>query len=82
MLISVEIDDDSLQLATEALVFMLVSHNAGWKLPCTYFLTEGLSGDERVNFVTECLTKLYDKGVIVTSLTCNGPPSNFAVSTV
>jgi hypothetical protein len=31
-------DNDSLPMAKEALVFMVVSLNSSWKVPCGYFL--------------------------------------------
>ncbi len=41
-----DIDDDSLPEATEALVFMAISVNSNWKVPCGYFLVNGLTGEE------------------------------------
>jgi hypothetical protein len=52
--IGTEVDE-----ASEALVFMLVAFDASWKLPCAYFLVEGLKGPERANLVSECLVKLH-----------------------
>lgn len=74
-----ELDDDSNDVATEALVFMLVSLDAHWKIPCGYFLINGLSGKERTNIVKLCLTKLHDAGACVTSLTCDGLRCNFTM---
>ena len=51
------IDDDSLPEATEALVFMAVSVNSNWKVPCGYFLVNGLTGEEKANLAKDCLTK-------------------------
>ena len=34
-----KIDDDSLPEATEALVFMAVSVNSNWKVPCGYIFS-------------------------------------------
>jgi hypothetical protein len=55
------INDDSLPEATDALVFMAVSVNSGWKVPCGYFLVKGLTGEEKVNLTKECITKLHDR---------------------
>ena len=38
-----------------------------------YFLIAGLSGADRAILVNQCLMKLYDVGVQVVSLTCDGP---------
>ncbi|KAL1480477.1 hypothetical protein MTO96_050994 [Rhipicephalus appendiculatus] len=74
-----EVDDDSNAVASEALVFMLVSLDSHWKVPCEYFLINGLSGKECANIVKLCLTKLHETGVCVTSLTCDGLRCNFTM---
>jgi DNA transposase THAP9 len=61
------VDDDSTPVATEALVLTLVCLNG-------YFLT----GDERANIINQCLLKLHDVRVYVTSVTCDGPSCNFS----
>ena len=43
------INDDSLPEATDTLVFMAVSVNSSWKVPCGYFLVNGLTGAEKAN---------------------------------
>lgn len=77
--VGTNIDDDSVPVATEALVFMVVALNGCWKVPVGYFLIDGLNGDERANLVNQCLLKLYDIGVVVASVTCDGPSCNFAM---
>ena len=42
-------DDDSLPEASDALVFMVVSLNSNWKVPCGYFLVNVLTGEEKAN---------------------------------
>ncbi|KAG0410420.1 hypothetical protein HPB47_012462 [Ixodes persulcatus] len=37
-----EMDDDSSDVAPEAIVFMLVSLDSHWNIPCGYFLINGL----------------------------------------
>jgi hypothetical protein len=46
--------EDSAPVTTGALVFMVMSLNSNWKLPCGYFLISRLSGAERANFVNQC----------------------------
>ncbi|CAB3987619.1 DNA transposase THAP9, partial [Paramuricea clavata] len=70
------INDDSLPEATEALVFMAVSVNSGWKVPCGYFLVNGITGEQKANLTKECITKLHEVGVKVVSFTCDGPTSH------
>ena len=73
------INDDSLPEATDALVFMAVSVNSNWKVPCGYFLVNGLTGAEKANLTKECIAKLYEVGVKVVSFTCDGPTSHQAM---
>lgn len=69
------IEDDSTPVATEALMLMLVCFNGNWKVPCGYFLIDVMTGDERANIINQCLLKLYDVGIYVASVTCDGPSS-------
>ena len=73
------IEDDTSPVAKEALVFMVVSFTNSWKVPCAYFLIDGLSGAERANFITVCIQRLSDIGVKVVSLTCDGPSCHFSM---
>ena len=70
------INDDSLPKATDALVFMAVAVNSNWKIPCGYFLVDGLTGQEKANLTKECIIKLHEVGVKVVSFTCDGPSSH------
>ena len=65
--------------ATEAMVLMAVAVTETWKIPVAYFLVDGLSGKERANLIEECLRRLKETGVETLSLTCDGPPCNFAM---
>lgn len=77
--IGTEMDDDSTDVATEALVFMVVSLDSHWKIPCGYFLINGMTGKERANVVKLCLTKLAEAGARIVSLTCDGLSCNFSM---
>ena len=68
-----DIVDDTTPVAKEALVFMVVSINNSWKVPCGYFFIDGLDGAEQANLVKICLKKLYEQGVKIVSLICDGP---------
>ena len=72
-------DDDSLPVAREALVFMVVCVNSSWKVPCAYFFIDGLGGSERANLVKICIERLSDAGIKVISLTCDGPSCHFSM---
>lgn len=71
--------DDNTDHASEALVLMVVALNGQWKLPIAYFLISSLTGEEKANIVNEALIKLYECGVIITSLTSDGPRVNFTM---
>ena len=71
-----DINNNSLPEAMDALVFMVVVVNGSWKVPCGYFLVNGLTGQEKANLMKECITKLHEVGVKVVSFTCNGPTSH------
>ena len=72
-------EEDTSELAAECLTFMAVAINNSWKIPLGYFLIKGLTADQRVNLVTDCLKKLHDCGVKVTSMTCDGPRVNLSM---
>ena len=71
------IDDDSSPMAKDALVFMVVNVSGSWIVPCAYFLVDGLRGCKRANLVKDCIERLFDVGVVVASLTCDGPSCHF-----
>jgi len=78
--VGAETDDDSLPIAKEALVFMIVGINDTFKVPVAYFLIDGLNATERGNLVQECISKLHFFGINVASLTFDGAASNVAMA--
>jgi hypothetical protein len=54
------VTDDSLPAAKEALVYILVSIAECWKILVGYFLIDGLNGQERINLLNSCLSKLHE----------------------
>ena len=70
-------EDDSAAIAKDVLVLMAVSVNGSWKVPCGYFLVDGLNGIECANLVKVCIKKLHDVGVNVVPLTRDGPACHF-----
>ena len=48
-------DYDSSPVAKDTLVFMVVSINGSWKVPCAYFFVDGLSGSEHAKLVKMCI---------------------------
>ena len=49
------INDDSLPPATDAPVFITVSLNSNWKVPCGYFLVNGLIGNGKADLTKESI---------------------------
>jgi len=72
------LDDDSLPVANEALVFLLVSVTERWKIPVAYFLINGLNGEEHANLLRTCLSKFYEVSADVVSVTFDGCSANLA----
>ena len=72
-------ENDSSPVAKDSLVLMAVAVNGSWKVPCGYFLVDGLSEKERANLVQVCIKKLSDVGIEVVSLTCDGPSCHFTM---
>lgn len=70
--VGVNINDDELPLAKEALVFMLTCINEKWKTPVGYFFIDSIDAMQKVNLVIQCLTLLHEVNVRVVSLTFDG----------
>ena len=59
------IDDDTLPVASNALVYLLVPLNSNWKAPVAYYLTDGLTGEVLANLTNNLLTHLHDNSINV-----------------
>ncbi|CAG4985045.1 unnamed protein product [Colias eurytheme] len=70
--------NDTSVLASEAYVFLLVCLTEHWKLPVGYFLVHGLTGSQKANLISLCLSKCHEVGVRVLSITFDGHPSNIS----
>ena len=74
------VDDNSLPVASEVLMFIIVPLDAGWKISIPYFLIDGLTADVKCNLLLEDITRLYAVNVRVASVVCDGPATNFSVA--
>lgn len=74
------VDTDNLPVAKEAFVLMLVAINASWKLPVGYFLTAGITGEQKAELVKQCIDLANSSGVQVVSVTCDGSASNLSMA--
>lgn len=77
--IGIPIENDELIPASEALVIMVVAHQKSWKIPIAYFLIKSLSGKEKANIINECLIRLFEIGITIVSITCDGPSSHLTM---
>lgn len=70
---------DCMELATEALVFMIVCINEPWKLPIGYFFISGINSQQKTALVKQALTLLQDVQISVTNITFDGCAANFTM---
>lgn len=73
------LNENDLPQAKKALVFMISGFEAKFKIPIAYFLTNGLTADEKAAIVNEALIRLSEIGIEITAITFDGHPSNIAV---
>lgn len=78
--VSSDFGSESLEVATQALVIMLVGINNSYKIPIGYFLIHTATGEQRATLVRVGIEMSQEVGVEVTNLTFDGAPSNFAMS--
>jgi len=52
-----------------------------WKVPVAYYFIDSLNSTERANIVNDTLIFLHEIGVLVTSITFDGPRSHFVMAT-
>lgn len=68
---------ESEELASEALVFQIVSFTQQFKVPVAYFFTDKkISGELQAQVVTSIVEKLHGIGVTVRSVTADGTAAN------
>lgn len=72
-------EEHSLALAKDALVFLVSGVNEDFKIPVSYFLTNGLIAEERAALLNEILIRLADIGTVVVSITFDGLSANLAM---
>lgn len=72
-------DEEDPDLATDALVHMLVCHEENWKLPVAYFLHGGLDAKTRANLTETSIIKAFQCNIRVITTTCDGPLPNLAM---
>jgi len=76
------IDNDSLEVAKECLVFLVVSVNENWKLPIGYFLVCSLNSSQKLALVRYALHVLEKTGIKIISLTFDGCSNNITTAQI
>jgi hypothetical protein len=71
---------DSSEIATDAIVVLLVGINKIFKVPIGYFFVKGTTAVQKSRLVTEALSLVHETGVEVKSLTCDGVKANLAMA--
>ena len=72
------IPENSENLASEALVFMLTGLKSHWKCPVGYFLTDKLNAESQASLIKTGLSLAADHGFRVWSITCDGTSTNLS----
>lgn len=67
---------ESERLASEALVFLIVSLKDKFKCPVAYFLVDKLSAEVQSQLIETCITKLSNIGINILNVTFDGAQSN------
>lgn len=70
------INDDSESLATEALVFMIVSYKDKFKCPIAYFFVNKISASIQAQLILTAIRLLENNNITVRSITCDGTMTN------
>lgn len=65
-------------IASEALVFQIVSYSTKFKIPVAHFFVNKITSDNQSKLLLEAIKRLYDAGIIVRSITCDGAKVNFS----
>nr|CAH0109604.1 unnamed protein product [Daphnia galeata] len=68
-------------VATEALVFYLVSIDGRWETPVAYYFTNHVDSKRLAKLTTEILVECANFGVKVTSIVFDGLPTNIQMTT-
>lgn len=67
---------DTLEIATQALVFMLSDINQYFEFPLAYHFISSLNATEKANLLTEIIEKITEQDVRVINVTFDGYASN------
>ncbi|KAJ8714306.1 hypothetical protein PYW08_007926 [Mythimna loreyi] len=71
---------DNSDIATDALVFLVVGINKIFRVPIGYFLVKSTTAAQKARLVSEALSLVHETGVEIKSLTCDGVKANLAMA--
>lgn len=69
---------NAIEQAKEMLAFQVVSYSKKFKIPIAHFFINGINAQTLAKLVTEAIKRLYNVGVIVRSITCDGTQVNIS----
>ena len=67
---------DPEKIATEALVFMIVSLQSHWKVPVGYVLSNSINATNLACFISKALHLASSQGLEILCITCDGTSTN------
>jgi len=71
--------NNTVPLASEVLVFMIVAINHNFKLPIAYYFINKLTSSEKANLLKTILCTLYEKNIDVVSITFDEASTNISM---
>ncbi|KAB0790173.1 hypothetical protein PPYR_15710, partial [Photinus pyralis] len=77
-----QLEGDNMEMAKEALVFMIVCINEPWKLPIGYFFLSAINSNQKATLTKQALTLLNDTGIKIMNMTFDGAATNFGMCSV
>lgn len=74
-------NDIDLPETSSVFVLMIVGVNGHWKIPIAYYFIKSLNSIERAKIVNDALIFIHETGILITSITFDGPRSHFVMAT-
>lgn len=75
-----EIQNETVEEATECYVLMAMGINSSWKIPVGYFLCNYLNSVQKLNLVRRCIDVVSETSIKVVSLTFDGFAANVSMA--
>lgn len=74
--ITTDSSEQKLDVANQALVFIVNGVNESFQLPIAYYFIKSMNGDEKKRLVEEIIGHLIDSGIVVSNVTFDGAQAN------